>query len=98
MIKYVQGKKNLLLVVHRNINFFREPSQSSNNNSRSSSPKSVAMVSSEYSIDVRANLDEFTRDEQQIKHPIKLNLDNDNINNNVFSILGTVHSVNNRMY
>jgi hypothetical protein len=56
------------------------------------------MVSSEYAIDVQANLDELTRDEQQSNHPIKLNLDNDNINNNVFSILGTVHSVNSRMY
>lgn len=78
--------------------FCSEPSESSNNNSRSSSPKPVAVPSSEYSINVRVSSDKSTTDDQQSEPPVKFDFDNDDINNNMFSILSTMHAVDNRMY
>ncbi|CAF0970349.1 unnamed protein product [Rotaria sordida] len=45
--------------------YSNEPSISSNNSSRSSSPKSFAVVSNEYSINNQFNSDKSTSDDQQ---------------------------------
>ncbi|CAF1462902.1 unnamed protein product [Adineta steineri] len=71
----------------------KEPSESGDNNSKSSSIESLAMVSNKYSIDVRTNLDKLTPDKQQFKPSNNFNHDNEEVNDNVFSLFNTMHSV-----
>lgn len=97
MIKSAQSKK-YSYSYSEIFNFCREVSESSDNNSESSFPKPVVVVSSESSIDVGINLDGSVPGEQQCKSPVKFDLDQDDINNNVFSIFDTVYSTDNRMY
>ena len=54
------------------------------------------MVSSDYSFDVQSNLDKPILNDQQVKSPPKFNLDNDDINDNMFSIINTMYSDDNR--
>jgi hypothetical protein len=99
MIKSVQSKKKHYSYSYRRILIFcRELSQSSDNNSVSSSPKPVAVVSSEHSINVRVNSDALTTDDLPSKPQVKFDLDNDEINNNMFSIFSPMYSGAHRMY
>ena len=56
------------------------------------------MVSNEYSINDRVDLDKPTSDDQQSKPPVKFDSDNDDINDNMFSIVSTINAAGNRMY
>ncbi len=78
--------------------FCSEPSESSNSSSRASSPKPVAVVSSKYSTNVRINSDKLTSNDQQSKSRVKFDFDNDDINNNMFSMIDAIDSSDYRMY
>jgi hypothetical protein len=56
------------------------------------------VVSSKYSTNVRINSDKLTSNDQQSKSRVKFDFDNDDINNNMFSMIDAIDSSDYRMY
>ena len=78
--------------------FCSELSEASDSDSESVSPKPVAAISIKYTINVEVNSDKSKSDDQPNKPTVKRNFNDDDINNNMFSILNTIDPVDNRMY
>ena len=75
-----------------------ELSISSNNSSRESSPKPIAVISGKYSDNDQVNSDKSIHDNQQSERQIELELVKNNTNDNMFSIFETIDQIDYRMY